>query len=386
MNAEGLIDWPEVASSSIDDLLEAIPESRWADQNPSDGYTLLHVAIEQEDEDAVRALIPHFDLSRSRTHGRHGGTITPLQTAWESTTEIFELLVCGGSNLKKAMFLFDAPESVFDAFAKFRIFLFHGGRLECASTEWRGFGADPILAMDRGLRRCRSVVAALLFLKRNRRHPAIASMDRFLVREIALEVWRTRVQDEWIHLTPTVVESRLYDLARAKKLYPHARKHMTCIQWETYDLARISIECGDMQMLRFLVGFHIDHRRKGIETEHCRLALCAIVARNAEALRILLTHMRIFARSKWVEGIFEPIVTRCIDELPETQACLEALVLNVPGLFDVKSLPADMAELSRTITQHAIVQAIICRKPHNFDDDWKLSKRIGREIWASRYE
>lgn len=52
-------------------------------------------------------------------------------------------------------------------------------------------------AFDSSVARCRQATVALLGIKR-RRVPSLAQFDKFLVREVALQVWLTRGDDRWV--------------------------------------------------------------------------------------------------------------------------------------------------------------------------------------------
>lgn len=198
---EGYEYWLAVRAASqegtLHELLNAIPESRWiSDNNPNSHWTYLHYATNAQDMTAIAALInAGANVDALSATGQ-----TPLEwAAFLNRPRALKMLCAAGAS-HRATSLSSA---------------IYNGRRECAhilianGTRLAGKCSDFYRILERSVLQCRSVAIALLTLKRRKRREW-SHVDRFLLREMALAVWSTRMEDEWqaTLLAPFVVAAR----------------------------------------------------------------------------------------------------------------------------------------------------------------------------------
>lgn len=169
----GLVDW-----------LLSMPRAQWHTLYWR-RYSLIHMAVRAEDERAVRLLLSEGVDANAITED---GEPPIVAAVTHKCTEITQLLCAAGANLRInwdgfVLLDFARRESA-------RVLLANGLRLRAPK-----FQRDPELAaFERVLLARRSAVAALLLAKRVGR---LVSWDKFLLRQVALELWADRMCGEW---------------------------------------------------------------------------------------------------------------------------------------------------------------------------------------------
>lgn len=303
----------KTAPNLCDYIKTQIPQSEWATtRRPETQDTLLSFAIKQDNVDAVRMLAPHFDVNDESfsfvlMYG-YAPISSHLLLAWNEKTcskDTFELICQAKGNLKRRSELFwFKPENL----EKTRIFLLYGGRFE-KYWDRRKIYSD-FMELERGLLRCRNAVLSFLSLKQRIWKN---NVDRFLVKEIALEIWRTRVDEEWI----TLQTSGIVDVRQA------AREHRLCGILESefsrtdldVEVANYALAYGDVEAFRYVL-----QTRYFKEIDMMILALTSIEYRQPRALEMCISF------SDTNSHIMKPIMDACIVGLPLTTECFKVLM------------------------------------------------------------
>lgn len=174
-----------------------LPLSQWAEQNKEDD-SLLHYACCGPNVAAAVALL------KSRRVGVN------LLNTWDNTparqaiffsqSRMLEVLCAAGANLRARNHNGDAPIDDALIFADkdngktMRVLVANGVRLSTANEDSREYITPELVAFERGVLHCRSVVAAMLRVKRVGQ---LWRWDKFLLRELAYAVWATRYDKGW---------------------------------------------------------------------------------------------------------------------------------------------------------------------------------------------
>lgn len=177
------------------ELLPTLPRARWTEVGPF-GQTLLHYACRGANVAAVVALLAHgLDVDARVAAGN-----TPAHVAaFRGQPRVLELLCAAGSDLRATNNSGNAPLDLAlnrlpGSVECVRVLLANGVRLNTAREELRPFIKPVLEAFERGVLRCRSAVVAMLRVKYA---GCLCVWDKFLMRQMALEIWATRTDKAW---------------------------------------------------------------------------------------------------------------------------------------------------------------------------------------------
>lgn len=174
-------------------LLQTLPQEQWSER-ASDGWSLLHYACTGPNLAALVALLRFgIDPSTPTTVTR----TTAVHCAAKGQPRLLEVLCAAGANMRALNFVdcsaLDTALARSESFECARILVANGVRLRTA----RGPFPPQLVAFERGVLCCRTVVVVLLGLKR-RRGAVMRALDRFMVRAMGYAVWSTRYAKAWI--------------------------------------------------------------------------------------------------------------------------------------------------------------------------------------------
>lgn len=199
MGDDKSIDWDAVwiarNTEQLTPYIERIvPRARWADRDP-EGSTLLHcTAREPTALKATLLLLAHgVDVNARTAH-----ELTPAHMAATfGNHRALELLCAAGANVALSCFGHTPLDAALLAGKDecVRVLLAHGVRLATVQVPDANI-APWMVALERGRRQCRETVAVLLGLKR-RRGRVMRSIDRWVVRDLAVCCWATRAHAAW---------------------------------------------------------------------------------------------------------------------------------------------------------------------------------------------
>lgn len=329
-------------------------------------------AIWRNDVGALRALLPHVDVNSE--WDEHNGRPYRLADderpgfyAWHASPAVFELLCRAGLDLKKTR----CPPMV-SILKNIRPFLFYGGQLKDAVDfiSHEPAEIEQAYAIDRAILSCRTAAVAIMALKRFRRHNWFVSVDRFLVRELALEIWRTRMEENWQSKVGKFGKQMIEEAAARKRLYAHARAHLTPLQWVRLDLITVAVKHSDINMLRFMLFCASKKISYG--------KLCQIAIQNCDAAALELLTTRV-----------DPLhciglIRACLVGLPATAGCLSVLMCNVNHEPPLTLIPYHFALQYEGVCRCRAV----CKGLSKLNSMWhpthRILKRIAREVWATR--
>lgn len=180
-------------------VLEHVPRVRWTERD-EDGRTLLHYACRGPNVAlVVQLLCTGLDVNAL---GFHDWTPAHVAT-WNGQARVLAMLCAAGAHLTGPrtregsaldMALAHARRGLRGADACARVLVANGVRLSSARRP--ELVSAALHALERGVLRCRAVAVALLGIKRRRR-PDLRHVDKFLMRELALDIWRTRAEEAW---------------------------------------------------------------------------------------------------------------------------------------------------------------------------------------------
>lgn len=177
-------------------LLETVPPSRWTERS-HDGKTLLHYACMGDNVAAARALLKHgLDVNAVNNAKRSPAHLA----AFKGQSRVLEVLCAASADVMANDSYFNTPFAL--ALVNLprtaeciRLLLSNGVRIGTAGERY-GLITPEMVALERGVLRCRSAVVTLLGLKR-RRGDVMQNVDRWVVREIAWAVLATRRSAIW---------------------------------------------------------------------------------------------------------------------------------------------------------------------------------------------
>lgn len=196
------LDWGAVSRVAecgrLMELLDTLPIARWSVQHAR-GHTLLHYACTGENvAAAVTLLSSKLGVNACDRFGR-----TPVHWAVHNgQVRVLEVLCAAGAALRATE---NADLTPLDmglgnprrSHQCIRVLLANGVRLSTVHEDHRHLIAPELVAFERGVLQCRSVVVTLLALKKQRHRDVLRALDRWVVREIAWACWATRVNKEW---------------------------------------------------------------------------------------------------------------------------------------------------------------------------------------------
>lgn len=194
------IDWGAVREEGVrgrllPHLRAHVPPQRWGDRNGC-GMTLLHYAAFFGDEAATAALLcqPGVDMDTCD----FSRTSCAQYVAISGHVRVLLLLLAAGADGGRRHTLLERALVQGNGRSRecVRALLANGVRLRSVGTPHRGAIAPWMEALDRGVLACRAATLALLVVKR-RRAVLMRTLDRFVVREIAVALWGTRTAREW---------------------------------------------------------------------------------------------------------------------------------------------------------------------------------------------
>ena len=195
---KGSIDWDEEVypiscSGELFALLEKLPKEQWFERDPYDGETLLHAAARGPNVKAVVALLqngldPNDFINATYPTAAHVavdyGNIAVLKVLCASGAQVRQVLDCA-----------ICAENQWRHNGCLYVLLANGVRLGFASWKVRGNITPQMRAFESGVLKCRSAVVTLLLVKQKKR--GWSHVDKFLMREIAFDVWCTRDDEKW---------------------------------------------------------------------------------------------------------------------------------------------------------------------------------------------
>lgn len=197
------IDWDDAFEASqngrLMELLVSLPRARWAERDTEDDDdTLLHVACCGPNVEAAVALL-QSKLVHVNATDRFGATPAHGAAMW-TQPRMMEVLCAAGADLRMS----DTPDrSLIDRALDHvheddgdtvRVLVANGVRLSTAHARYQRFITSKLWAFERGVLRCRSVVAAMMRVKRVGQ---LWRWDKFLLREVAYAVWARRYNESW---------------------------------------------------------------------------------------------------------------------------------------------------------------------------------------------
>lgn len=182
-------------------LLETLPRERWIEKEAS-GLTMLHYASYGGNQRAARALLAHgLDINARNLQG-----LTPSHVAANrALPRVLEMFCVAGADLRAVAqgpatpldcALVSQSHSRLRGAECVRVLLLNGVRLSTAEPQYHHHITPALWAFERGLLPCRAAVVAILNVKW-RRGLIVPRLGRFVVQEIALAIWVTRVYSAW---------------------------------------------------------------------------------------------------------------------------------------------------------------------------------------------
>lgn len=221
---DGSIEWTELETAPDLALYirERVPRTAWS--NP----LLLESAIIANSVAAVCLLLPHVDLS-AVFEDSEGLSNTFVDCAWEyANSLIYEAICRACAHWLPAEPRFSEGGATKD---KAKTFAFYS----TTQTMLPGDTPEEVWVALQCRARCRDAVVAFIGLKRFRLRAQMAYLDRWLMREVAFEVWRTRVDDAWSVQTDEVDWRALDAAARCGRLYPYVFSNVKRRGWWSAD-------------------------------------------------------------------------------------------------------------------------------------------------------
>lgn len=177
-----------------------LPRERWQERD-QDGHTLLHYAGWGSNVAAAKTLVLHGISPESRNHRGW----RPIHDAvYHGQADVVEVLCAVGADLHAGVLSANnaldlalrCSSRVPGARLCARVLVANGLRLDTVRTADADATVPGIVALDRGVLHCRAVAVVLLGLKRRRSH-AMRALDRWVVREVTIECWTTRMHPSW---------------------------------------------------------------------------------------------------------------------------------------------------------------------------------------------
>lgn len=194
------IDWEiftwAAFSDQLMEYLSKLPSKRWTEILPSSNQTLLHIACTGSNIDAVVALLKSGCIDINAVDSL--GWSPVFYTIPHEQPRLLEILCAAGADLQTAHFLdgrtpieaaVRVPKNVLT-----RVLIANGCRLNTVREEFQSWIDSTLRVFECGVLRCRLGVVALLRVKKAGN---LVLWDKFLLREIAFQVWATRCDTKW---------------------------------------------------------------------------------------------------------------------------------------------------------------------------------------------
>lgn len=192
------IDWDDIDDDAqagmLMERLQKVPTEQWTEKCQHSGETLLHLACYGPNADAALLLLRYSLVNARDAHGD-----TPLHNAaLYDQPHMLKIMCAAGADLqitnKHGYIPLDwaiggMTEKKGDYLCA-RLLIAAGSRLANVHERKRGKIPLALVEFERHVLRCRSAAAALLRVKRVGQ---LWKWDKFLLREIALAVWATRI-------------------------------------------------------------------------------------------------------------------------------------------------------------------------------------------------
>lgn len=173
-------------------VLKKLPQIHWTSKDEN-GWTLLHYACVGPNVAAVKALL---EYNSRDVNARDSKGDTPGHVAAKYTqSRLIEILCAVGANLRAPARENITPldcalfNSGSDDGTTVRMLLANRIRLDPVDPMCRRFVTTDLRIFERGVLRCRSIVVAMLRVKRAGK---LYHWDKFLLREMAFAIWATR--------------------------------------------------------------------------------------------------------------------------------------------------------------------------------------------------
>ena len=179
-----VIDWNRICnayhSGQMDALLLEIPKELWMSREKGSQTTLLHCAAESDSPNSMKRLLKHgFDPN---VVDRSGDDAAYHAICYRRPQNML-LLICAGLDPSRSSHLYLAFIGYCDECAKVII----------TNGIWKRKCSNPkFLELRKAFVVFRSCIIAFIGIKRFRHQ--LHSVDRFLIREIALEMWAARTE------------------------------------------------------------------------------------------------------------------------------------------------------------------------------------------------
>lgn len=194
------MDWDEVHTLSLKGalmpFLEKLPRERWAGKDPW-GNSLLHYAVRTNTVPPVVALLKSGLVNvNARNLGSQMTALNIVAGSTHDSTEVVEVLCAAGADLYAAHNRGNAPLGralAWDHGWAVRVLIANGARLRKCGDFYHI--KKDYVEYERAVLACRASAVALLSVKRKGQ---LWQWDKYLLREIALELWTLRRGNEYV--------------------------------------------------------------------------------------------------------------------------------------------------------------------------------------------
>lgn len=192
--------WCEIIDEGgVSEILHTLPKERWFKRD-NGGDCLFRRACMYGDTLAVASFIQagidvneRFELDDVTSH-------RPIDSATgNGNPKIVELLIAAGANMEPRAVNHNSALDIAIYRHKeecARVIIANGARLVNTAKKHKHHITLELISFEYGVLRCRAVVVAMLGIKKHRGEH-FKHVDRFLFREMALEIWATRSVADW---------------------------------------------------------------------------------------------------------------------------------------------------------------------------------------------
>lgn len=192
--------WCEIIDEGgVNELLRTLPKERWSERDSNGECLFRRACLYGEDPSAVASFIQAgFDVNES--FGPQVASHRPIDSATgNGNPKVVELLLASGANIEPRGI---GQNSVLDIAVYrhqrecARVLIANGARLVNTAKKHKHEITLELISFEYGVLRCRSVVIAMIGIKKYRGEN-FKHVDRFLFRQMALEIWVTRSVADW---------------------------------------------------------------------------------------------------------------------------------------------------------------------------------------------